>query len=406
MIIQTPTNQSVEKAIVFSEENLDIKEMSYAEESLIESLELDAGGIASFDLTAGTIKYTPKEFFRGMEEVELYLTSNNNNKMTVKVVFIVGNLGASLSDTEALVYGKEDSTILNFKLLNYKQPKMEEIFKSWTRFNDGDWFPSNTTPIGEAASWELLINPNRISCTVNSVKFTGFVSSIKFPFYTHRAVLSSPGRDDDLIGLVIAAVQDGKNVHTLSAVRTAGGTAPVMGWALVYRVQGEISKRVLYGEKSVDGVFKNPAGAGWSGKRTLVEVKRINNVIRAKTSGWNLDSSKLELTDESEIVLDLKSKPELSIFLGAQFYGYGSHSQRDTTFYDVEFSVGTAERFIYDIEKNLVYVRQESGPYKLVDGEDAFEHIGYPRLVKNSETGIVYYLNDDKTYQIIKAAGE
>lgn len=48
-------------------------------------------------------------------------------------------------------------------------PSLADVFNSWNRFSNGNkYYPSGTTPAGEAASWKM-ISANQFACTVNSI---------------------------------------------------------------------------------------------------------------------------------------------------------------------------------------------------------------------------------------------
>lgn len=348
--------------------------------------------------TTNEIQFTPRPGFQGMDQTDLYVFGADGNFIQTTVIFVVRNAAETLSEINTLVYGADDRVALANKLAGAPPPGMSEIFVTWGRFAGDDWFPRGTTPTGEAASWEMLPSPDRISCPVNSKEFTGFVSLNSFDSYTHRASLTSVHRDDDAIAIIIAFTRIDGVIYTLSAFRTNGHLAPQLGWGLVYSENGVQKK--IFGERSVDGVHRNSlGGTGWSNRKSIVQVERDGDVIEASTSNWHVDESFLALVPSSKITLDLNSDPLLIKFKGPKPYGYGSHSQAGTTFLDVYFSAGTSERYVYDLLHNLVY-EGNNGNYVLRTDIDAYSHIGYPRRVGNPETGKVYQLYPNKTYQL------
>ena len=77
------------------------------------------------------------------------------------------------------------------------------IFNSWYRFshNSSGNFPAASS---ELNGWSYNADTDVINCTINSTTYIGFVSSDKYEYYRHEAILSSSSTDDDMIAVVLA----------------------------------------------------------------------------------------------------------------------------------------------------------------------------------------------------------
>jgi hypothetical protein len=227
-----------------------------------------------------------------------------------------------------------------------------------------------------------------------------------FEYYKHSAIVTSTNTDDDTIGIIVAFVRDASNVnHVLAAVRTQGGNSPALGWGLVYYKDGTAFK--VINNIDVGGVFKNSATAGdklgWNARMSKISVIREGDKITATASPWGLTEGSLALSTASKIEVNLADASlGLSIFQGAKPYGYMSLSQLGSEYRNVDFSTGTNETYVYDLQNKIVYEKQASGQYVARKDLDAFTHIGTPRQVGNPDTGSVFKLNANKTYTLIK----
>ena len=360
-----------------------------------------------------------------------------------------------LQRSMALAYGAdaEDRRLLNEKILGYAPPDIGEIFNNWRRFSSGTVFASGRAVVPEpaysfcfsgldangnwnsvrhpttgvminpsvhgdcvnsvslaSASWSYLRTPDRLYNATNSGSFNGFISTLKFDRYTHEATLTSPTIDDDAIGLVVAFHVDSAGVvHTLTAMRTQGGTAPRQGWALIYRRNTTLVK--VIGEKAVGTPHCsnscNPTapgsdGRGWNGRMTRVRVERDLNKIVATTGTWGTNEASLTIEPTSRIEVDLDDASlGLQIFKGAQSYGYGILSQQSSNFRNIKFNTRSDIEYVYDLVNDLVYRQKTTGGYALVPGVKAFEMLQYPRYVGNVETQKEFRLNPNYTFDLM-----
>lgn len=338
------------------------------------------------------------------------------------------------------------------KIAGYPAPGLDVIFNQWQRISGGSLFPTPQSIVSDAdhmycftgldssgnwkngkdatgktinpgtydgcinyaplaaASWSYQQNPGRLRNAANGGNFNGFISAVKYNHYTNEAVLTSTDIDDDAIEVIIAAVIDNSGaIYTLSAARTQGGLSPVKGFGIVYRKNNAVQK--VFGERSVGATncYNGPAdcvkgdGKGWNGRMSKVRVERTGDMVQASASVWGLSDTNLALDAGSAITLDLADPANgLEIFKGAQYYGYGTLSQRGAEFRDVVFNSFADVEYVYDLLNDLTYKANSSGGYSLLPGVKAFDQLGYPMIVDNPETQKEFRLNADRTFDKLK----
>jgi len=355
----------------------------------------------------------------------------------------------TLPQKQALAYGADaqDRQLLADKIAGYQAPGMQEIFNRWRRISgsttyktgadiipdaaisycytgidaNGKWMQGTNTagkkidPTYEtacissdsfcAASWTYLMASNRLRNASNADRFTGFVSAIKFDNYVNQATVTSADNDDDTIALIIAAKIDiDGTIHTLSAARTQGGVvaAPQKGWAVVYRKNNAVIK--VFGEKVVGGTNANHGGdngdkKGWSGRTSRIRVERTGNKIEAYASEWGTIANTPAVLASSKIALDFDDATlGLTMFQGAQYYGYGMQSQAGAEFVDIEFTTTTDQKVLFDLVNDVIYDQQSNGRYTARANAKAFDVLGFPSLVSNTETQKQFHLKADRSF--------
>lgn len=360
--------------------------------------------------------------------------------------------------SNVLVYGESDSDqqMLAQKISGYERPGLDRIYRQWGRISgptyyqresdivpesnyafcfteknvEGYWASfidpatgrrvSNDTYNGyncidshsfAAASWSYVDSVGGLRNTTNINFFSGFISAVPFHSYENEAVITSAAKDDDVIALIIATLTDSQGrIHTLTAVRSHGGGIPGLdrGWGFVYFVNG-LPQRVFH-NVSVDGVSMNttpggsgdPAGTGWSNKKSFIKVTRTRDSITALASNWFTGGETAVLNPASRIEINLNDPANgLQIFRGAQKYGYGSFSQVGATFLKIKFNSLVDDKYVYDLKNNLVYqlIEDGSGRYELVNRMSAFKQLGVNLHVVNPETQKAFFLWNKGRYK-------
>lgn len=284
---------------------------------------------------------------------------------------------------------------------SYVPPTLAQIFKEWNRYYYNSYYPSGTKPGGEAANWEML-GTNQFRCTVNSTYLTGFLSPKEFEYYEHQADLSSTDSDDDAIAIVIAHARVGNSNKSLLLYRESGGIPGLTskrGFSLVYMQDNtsSIVKLPATNKCWSGSPSENQGNYGWN-KTSPTRVKVIRNGDKIQ-----IQSSPFKSTDLSAgemITIDLNDYTQLSWAKGPHSYGYACYSQKFSTYSNVEFSgSGNLEADeLYNLDTGDVYTFQ-SGHW-LPNGVKIWDHLGYPREIKNAKNGKIYLINKDSITEI------
>lgn len=287
-----------------------------------------------------------------------------------------------LPEKPSLVYWDADEALAATQVIS--PPSQADVFNSWDRFDGSGYYPGGTTPGGQAADWTLSQNPTRIVQPTNTGAGGGFVSPEKYNDYVFSAnVRSDAAGDNDTIGLIAAFTRDGSTNKTLVAARTKGGQNPSNHWGVFYTENGPWDPTWMIAES--DMTAGSTAGT-WSPDYTRIKIQRQGDIITFYTTNWN-DVNNFQIS--SEIVVDLTSDARLASFMGESPYGYYSHSQGGSTYFDVEFNGGLDGETILDAETPAVYLWNGAG-WDLSTGPDAVtiqDSIGYIRKVDNPVTG-------------------
>ena len=217
-----------------------------------------------------------------------------------------------------------------------KGETLKTMYQSGTRFShNGSW--TNIANVTEANAWYFDDSLDSFVQPKNTATFTGFVSTVKYRTYTHRATLKSTDSDNDGIGLVIAyAVDDSGNPHKLSFIINKGGEGHVGNYyyALVYD-KSLPDEQVLFtkGNKAGGTIPGNHSTGGWSGSTITVEVNKAGATVTCAAS--NYGSSNIKQDTIIEINLDDYSWGYL--FRGKVQYGYCAQSQPNSYYQEIYF---------------------------------------------------------------------
>lgn len=344
-----------------------------------------------------------------------------------------------------LAYGASasDRSFLADRIAGNAPPKFAEVISRWKRFSGTQYYPSvasivatpaycqtsmdsngnwanSTSPVANpntagacntesmnSLSWVYLTGPDRLFNIQNTTYYNGFFSSLKFDTYISETTVSSTNTDDDAIGVSIAVYVDPTNndVHTLSAYRTQGGfMQPSLGWGIVYKLNGTVSR--TFDNKSLGGVNTNGSQGdqqGWNGRNSKIRIERTGNIVKAYASTWGTGTTVNAIDLTSLIQLDLSDVANgLTMFMGAQPYGYESLSQAAATFSNLSFQtplVTADPEYIYDLKDNLVYKKKTAGiGYDLVSGAKALDYLGFPRIITNIETQNQFSINSSSSF--------
>ena len=328
-------------------------------------------------LTAGTIEFNSTGL-SGQPASFDYTVTNGTETENGKAYINI----TPLPEKPSLVYWDAAEALAATQVIS--PPSQADVFNSWDRFDGSGYYPGGTTPGGQAADWTLSQNPTRIVQPTNTSAGGGFVSPEKYNDYVFSAnVRSDAAGDNDTIGLIAAFTRDGSTNKTLVAARTKGGQNPSNHWGVFYTENGPWSPTWMIAESDMTA---GSTSSSWSPDYTRIKIQRQGDIITFYTTNWN-DVDNFQIS--SEIVVDLSSDARLASFMGESPYGYYSHSQGGSTYFDVEFNGGLDGETILDAETPAVYLWNGAG-WDLSTGPDAVtiqDSIGYIRKVDNPVTG-------------------
>lgn len=277
-----------------------------------------------------------------------------------------------------------------------------------TMYNGGNVFSHNggTTNIAnttEANAWYFDTALDSFVQPRNTTTFTGFVSSIQYRTYTHRATLRSSASDNDANGLVIAYVKDENGYpHTLSCIINKGGEshAGSFYYALVYN-------RDLAGQQIIKtGTMSNGhTTGGWSGSYITMEVSKAGSTVECSISDWN----SLDINLSTIMTIDLNDYSWGYLFKGRVQYGYCNQSQPNSYFTDIYFNGKgplKAEVILSPDNGNALEIR-DNGLYCSGGGSGGSSNsnvLTISQAAHGLNVGNAVYLKSDSSYA--KAFGE
>lgn len=265
-----------------------------------------------------------------------------------------------------LVYSTDRSE-LAAALASYETPSMAQILSTWARFDGGAYYhPAGTPPYGhsQAGSWNY--SASFVQSLVNSNLEIGFVSAQQFDEYNHEVVVTSPGGDDDTIGVILAFTRENNKNHILYVQRNAGGTFGHATWSLVY-LDGSNSREGGYSINAGRTVVLQTKTIGdrpmtWSGRWAKIKTERKGDIFRA----WTTKFYNGNYEPDSFFQIDLNHHDELRKFKGKKPYGYMAYSQDQARFQNISFKGGLQTARIIDALEDKVYdYNSATGTYQV-----------------------------------------
>lgn len=280
---------------------------------------------------------------------------------------------AILPTADALIFGTTES--VNNALLTIVPPTPAEIFSSWARFSQNDYYPKGSTipPGSEAAAWYWDDAISAAVMPLNTNTFCGFVSDELVDYYDHEATLTSTNGDDDWNGLVLAFDRASNGVnHTLSITASCDGTN-----GTVPTIQPNLQIRYNYSTILKSNSNNDIRGNGWSGKTKRIKVSRRGDQFTIQSSRWSEYVFDQSLTME----INLTEFPQLERFRGPKAYGYCNISQPYSSFGSIKYYGGILRDTIIDAVKNQVYRYKFGVGWQLMSGVTAQDVYGAPRAL-------------------------
>jgi len=244
------------------------------------------------------------------------------------------------------------------------------ILSNWYKFSHGAIFTDGSAIYpsipSEIDSWQVNAD-DAISYTRNSRSYIGFVSPDPIESYELETQVSSTGRDDDAIGVVIGFAKDEDYEYTLSAVRVHGGMFGGVTWMLATNIAQTISfngRTISDKISSHRWYLRTPAGEidyetipnigrNWSNTPTgaKIKIRKEGNIIKAWTSQMNSDV----IDPASLIEIDLNEYEDTKKFINSRF-GFSTYSQSNSKFTNISFSPIIGETNLEDIKAGELFV--------------------------------------------------
>lgn len=135
----------------------------------------------------------------------------------------------------------------------------------------------------------------------------------------------------------------------------------------------------------------------WWPDETRIKIIRQGNIITFYSTNWN-DTDNYQIS--SEIVVDLSSDPRLSVFMDESAYGYYSHSQGGSTYFDVEFDGGINEKSIMSVSgAQQEWIEDVGWQETTTTIQDT---IGYIRKVNNPLNGERFIVKETEIVYLAK----
>lgn len=337
---------------------------------------------SSKEYTDEQVKEVAKNVIKGtIDTSSLHLDyDQESKKLSGNVKILESDNNALIQMTDGLFVDKypdiETQNSITVSLeMEGKGETLKTMYDSGMRISHNKTSWSNQYNPSEATSWYFDDTLGSFVQPLNTETYTGFVSTVKYKTYVHRATLKSTNGDNDGIGLIIAFAFDSTgNPNTLSVVLNPGGESHVGNWryALVYN-KSLPNEQVLFTQGNQPGgtVPSNAPSGGWNNATIRVEVNKTANTIICATSNYNTN----EINANTLIKIDLDDYAWGKLFREKVQYGYSTQSQPYSFFQDIYFSGKgplTAEVNVSNEADNALEVKDD-GLY--VKKEDAFANV-------------------------------
>jgi len=383
--------------------------LQYTKNLQIERFQPNVGDVYSYSRFLSEIN-NPDWFEQKVNRNEFSVLDNMNYNRSYRRAYNVERIRGYINNTgelpeaTALVYSS--ATDAQNALGTVSEPTQQEIFNQFGVFASGGTgdqsyyetkaLAPNTDPY---STWVYNTSTNAIEQTANTGYYTGFVSPEKLDRYVLEVTVTSPGGDDDGIGVVAAHFWDATNSqnYTLSFVVNNGGLFGDIGPIVAVKNFRGIDYKLLDYSTHVATYSNASGGNGWSGKRMRVKVERNQNIIKMIATKWN-DLNNYD--PASEIIIDINADVDLSMFSDPASYGYSSNSQASSTFENISFTGGVNYDFVVDMQNQIVYRYNSVSLEWESTGITVQDLYGYPRTVRNPSSGETFYITENNVTQI------
>lgn len=328
------------------------------------------------------------------------------DKITGSAGEVVYHNGTNVFTQTLLNEGFVCMTASDVAICKNNSPSFADIFSTWKKFShlNGE----NDAVSSEMSAWTYDSVNDTIVQPKNTTSYVGFISPKSYSSYDITVRCYSTGADDDSMGLVAAFATDGNGrEHTLSFIRTPGGTGASAKWVCILDYTEFSLTATSYGQTIIvnnSSTTPTPSStANWNtetiGVGTVINMTRSGNVITAACSQFNSTT----VDENTRITIDLdtlsQTYPTLALFKGSSPWGYSNCSQANSMYENI--AVTDPDGYIFDIPNNQVLQYSASTrTWNVVSGVTPIEVIGSGRFSYNRITGKLFYCTGTIILQI------
>lgn len=293
---------------------------------------------------------------------------------------------------EMQAFAYDNPTDLEEALRVTTPPELKDIFNNWDRTMADQYWAKGIGATGDAAAWYWDNNTGSAVQPNNAGNFVAFISDETPISYDMAVTFVSNSPDDDFNYLVLAHYRDSatNRNHSISVQisRAAYGHsgAPFPNYAVVLDAANTSRQRVI-----VSNRFNEQEG-GWTNKRYRVWATRRGDQFTVYGSGWNTLTKK----PESLMSFNLNDSPDLAKFKQPLPYGFGSKSQPNSSFIDIDYVGGINYYVILDMLNRRIYSWYDN-QWNVTNNVNLHGVYKAPRVITSIDTGKKYRLNLDGT---------
>lgn len=272
-------------------------------------------------------------------------------------------------------------------------PTPRQVFDTWDRFANNDYFPGGVGATGDSAAWVWNDTLGAAVQPLNTNTWNGFISPDVVDSWELDVVLKSDSADDDTNGLVLAFKRSGTtNDRLYVSVNHGGYPSQPSSLLIAASINNVITTLVQNPNLPAYSNPNFPTNGGWRGRFIRVKAIRSGNYFKVLTSQWN--SLVIDPTTLMELTLDDSSVQ--APFKGPKAWGFINISQPSSYFTLRSYKGGPLKDVVVVADTGAVYFYGSNG-WELIAGTTAKDIFGYPRKLTNPETGASFQINANGT---------
>lgn len=231
--------------------------------------------------------------------------------------------------------------------------------------------------------WTYDNSLGTFKCNVNESEHLMFLSSNKYKNYTHEVTVASNNGDNDVITIILAAIQENGFYITITLNISTGldsFTNNPHNMCVIFAYGTSSQEEITYDKDFV----LNTSWSEINGVR--IRIERNENKFKIYRSAINSNT----INDIPCMEFDLKDYEYSSKFLEPTVYGYGCFSQQDSKFLDVKF-IGYKDIELSDNIEQEQDIDLSNMPSDYVADSIEIE----PELVYNNTKAKMPYITED-----------